>query len=205
MYKEAIYDDTREVLRKVWPVADSFGFYLAGGTGLALQLGHRLSVDLDFFAEDFPERDILLTKLRKFNPEVTQEAPGTLDLLFDDVNVSFLEYDYLLLNTLVTADELGNLEVAHPLDIGCMKITAISSRGTKKDFYDLYFLLQEYSWNDLWASFQKKYKGIDYNKQHILKSLIYFHDAEDNPNPDLFKDVSWKEVKTFLETLVLNF
>jgi len=205
MYKEAIYEDTRKVMRKVWPMANSFDFYLGGGTGLALQIGHRRSVDLDFFVGNFPERDILLSRLRDFEPEVTQEAAGTLDLLIDEVKVSFLEYDYPLLEPLVTASEFSDLRVAHPLDIGCMKLTAISSRGTKKDFFDLYFLLQKYSWDELWEAFQQKYEGVDYNKQHIFKSLIYFHDAEDNPNPDLLKEVTWEGVKSLLENIVLNF
>jgi len=204
MFKEAVYPKTKEVLNLVWPVAESFGFYLAGGTGLALQLGHRRSIDLDFFAPKFPERDLLLSKLREFSPQVTQEAPGTLDLLIKDVKVSFLEYEYHLLEELVRLEDLGGTSVASVLDIACMKLTAVSSRGTKKDFFDFYFILQQISWADLWSAFAKKYKGVDYNQQHIFKSLVYFHDAKRDPNPDLLQPVSWGDVKGFLEELVLK-
>ena len=204
MFKETLYPKTEEVLKEVWKVAEPFGFYLAGGTGLALQLGHRRSIDIDLFVQKFPERDLLISKLKPLSPKITQEATGTLDLLIKSVKTSFLEYEYSLLEELVKLENLGGVLAASVIDIACMKLTAISSRGSKKDFFDLYFILQKYSWDTLWQVFVKKYQGVDYNKQHIFKSLVYFTDADRDPDPDLLKVVSWKDVKKSLESLVLK-
>ncbi len=204
MFKKAIYPQTRQILEQVAEANLPGEFYLAGGTGLALQLGHRCSIDLDLFTPQFPKRDLLLSSVKNLSPQVVQEAEGTLDLIIDTVNVSFLEYDYPLLKETEEIVEISGFPVASVLDIACMKLTAISSRGTKKDFIDLYFILQEKDWDDLWSAFVKKYQGVDYNRQHILKSLIYFADAENDPELDMLVDVDWEEVKNYLENLALR-
>jgi hypothetical protein len=204
MFEKAIYPQTRQVLNQVASANPPGDFYLAGGTGLAVQLGHRRSVDLDFFSPQFPKRDLLLGSVRHLSPRLIQEAEGTLDLIINTVNVSFLEYTYPLLRGAKRVDELGAFPIASVLDIACMKLTAISSRGTKKDFYDLYFILQKMDWEELWPAFKRKYEGVDYNRQHILKSLIYFSSAEKEPEPDMLEDISWEEVKQYLESLALR-
>ena len=87
------------------------------------------------------------------------------------------------------------IKLADEWDIACMKIDAISSRGSKKDFIDLYFLLEKYNLLELLAFFERKYSDIKFNKMHIFKSLIYFDDAEDEPMSIMIKEVKWKEVK----------
>ncbi len=204
MFKKAIYPQTRQVLKQIAAVSVPGDFYLAGGTGLALQLGHRCSIDLDLFTPAFPKRDLLLSSIKHLSPQLVQEAEGTLDLIIDTVNVSFLEYTYPLLETTQKPAEIYEFPLASVLDIACMKLSAISSRGTKKDFIDLYYILQEKDWDDLWSAFRRKYEGVDYNRQHILKSLIYFADAEDDPEPDMLVDYNWEEVKEYLENLALR-
>lgn len=167
-------------------------FYLAGGTALALQLGHRKSVDLDFFAAHFPKRDELLHSLIDFSPKIVQESAGTLDLLIHDVQVSFMEYSYPMLEELVL---FSGIKMAGIVDIGCMKISAISSRGSKKDYIDLYFILQKMALEDLLDAFSIKYKGVEYSKTHIMKSLVYFNDAEEDPDPDYLISTDWSEIK----------
>ena len=174
-------------------------FYLAGGTALALQLGHRKSVDLDFFSGNFTKRDIILQQLHGLNPNITHEAPGTIDCLIDDVKVSFLEYNYPLLEDL---GEFEYVKVASVSDIACMKLSATSSRGSKKDFVDLYIILQKFSLEDLFLQFEKKFIGVSYQKLVLLKSLTYFSDAENEPDPDYTKDLSWEEIKRFIEDKV---
>lgn len=196
MYQQTLYPETKQVLEKLKAVSLISNFYLAGGTGLALQLGHRKSVDLDFFIKIFPKRDLLLQRISHLNPKVMQEEKGTLDMTIDNVKVSFLQYQYPLLEELV---EFEAIKIASITDIGCMKLSAISSRGTKKDFVDLYFILQKYSLSELIDKFNEKYKGVHFQKLHILKSITYFSDAENDPNPDYTQEIAWGDVKIKLE------
>lgn len=166
---------------------------------MALQLGHRQSIDLDFFISTFPKAATLLQSLSAFCPQVLSESAGTLDLGIDSVKVSFLEYKYPLLEPLIP---YGESKMASVLDIACMKISAVSSRGSKKDFVDLWFILKKYSLADILHSFEEKYKDVKYNKLHIIKSLLYFTDAEADPEPDYLAAIDWSEVKNTFEKQV---
>jgi len=170
-------------------------FYLAGGTGLALQLGHRLSEDLDFFSQRFSVVEIknALTKLTK--PTVTYENQETLYLVIKSVKVSFFFYQQPLLFPAILYE---NIKVADERDIAAMKLAAIAGRGSKRDFVDVYFLLKKYSLAQLFSFFTEKFKEIPYSRLHLLKSLTYFKDAEDEPMPQLTATVSWKEIKESL-------
>ena len=196
MFEKAIDSKTRQVLRKIRETQVLENFYLAGGTALSLILGHRKSIDLDFFSSSFPKFEILVAKLKTLNPKVINQDKGTLDLYIDDVKVSFLEYKYPLVGDFLEFDQV---KVASLEDIACMKLSAISSRGSKKDFIDLYFILQKFSLGELLALFEKKFKGVNYQMSHILKSLVYFEEAEKQPDPEFLVDVDWNEVKSFLE------
>ena len=196
MFEKAIDSKTRQVLRKIRETQVLENFYLAGGTALSLILGHRKSIDLDFFSSSFPKFEILVAKLKTLNPKVINQDKGTLDLYIDGVKVSFLEYKYPLIGDFLEFDQV---KVASLEDIACMKLSAISSRGSKKDFIDLYFILQKFSLGELLALFEKKFKGVDYQMSHILKSLVYFEEAEKQPDPEFLVDVDWNEVKSFLE------
>jgi len=196
MFEKAIDSKTRQVLRKIRETQVLDNFYLAGGTALSLILGHRKSIDLDFFSSSFPKFEILVAKLKTLNPKVINQDKGTLDLYIDGVKVSFLEYKYPLVGDFLEFDQV---KVASLEDIACMKLSAISSRGSKKDFIDLYFILQKFSLGELLALFEKKFKGVNYQMSHILKSLVYFEEAEKQPDPEFLVDVDWNEVKSFLE------
>ena len=196
MFEKAIDSKTRQVLRKIRETQVLENFYLAGGTALSLILGHRKSIDLDFFSSSFPKFEILVAKLKTLNPKVINQDKGTLDLYIDDVKVSFLEYKYPLVGDFLEFDQV---KVASLEDVACMKLSAISSRGSKKDFIDLYFILQKFSLGELLALFEKKFKGVNYQMSHILKSLVYFEEAEKQPDPEFLVDVDWNEVKSFLE------
>ncbi len=173
-------------------------FYLAGGTGLALQLEHRLSVDLDFFTSQEINTKFLIQKIKNLGKfSVEKETGDSLICRFKGTKISFLRYEYPLLFRLA---KIEGIKIADSRDIGCMKISAISSRGTKKDFIDLFVLGQKtISLKKLLDLFKKKYKSVDYNIMHILKSLSYFDDAENNPMPKMIIAVSWKEIKNFFK------
>lgn len=193
MYRETIAPETFRVLEKISKQSFVQDFYLVGGTALALHLGHRESIDLDFFSA----KDFVLEKLKKDISAIgqyllTNEEKGTLDGMLDDVKLTFIQYEYPLLFPFV---DFNGVKLADERDIACMKIDAISSRGSKKDFIDLYFLLEKYSLQELLSFFEQKYSHIKYNKLHLLKSLAYFDDAEDDVMPKMRKDVSWDAVK----------
>lgn len=202
MFDETLHPPTRQVLEKLAPLPFLDGYYLAGGTALALHLGHRKSIDLDFFTRSFPNPARVVDCLAGLHPRVIQEATGTLDVVIDSVKVSFLEYTYDLLEGV---QEYRGIHVAGILDIGCMKLAAVSSRGAKKDFVDLYFLLQEIALPDLLRQFARKYRGVEYSQTHLLKSLVYFADADADPAPDLLRDGDWPAMKAHLQATVEAF
>lgn len=196
MFTETINPKTKSVLEKIGASGAAAGFYLAGGTALALHLGHRVSVDLDFFSDRPLETDVLKQKLSsagKFS--LDYEDKDTLNSVLDGVKLSFFYYSHILLYPTVI---FGGIQIADKRDIAAMKLAAISSRGSKKDFIDIYFLLKEYNLADLLEIFAQKYKGIDYNKLHILKSLTYFNDAENEPEPVMLKESKWSDIKAAL-------
>lgn len=196
MHSETLAPDTERVLRTLAGSPLLADFYLAGGTALALQFGHRLSVDLDFFSQkDFTLADAkkALVSLGAYTLE--NEEPGTLDGELDGVKLTLLRYEYPLLFPFV---DFGGVRLADPRDIACMKLDAISSRGSKKDFIDLFVILEKYQLRDIFDLFDKKYAGIAYNRLHLLKSLSYFADAEEEPMPRMLRELSWE---TVMETI----
>lgn len=191
-----------EILRKSPVIQD---FYLAGGTGLALRIGHRVSEDLDWFTAKEISPLSLLDQLRHSLPgenfsEVTQSW-GTLKFFHHNTMVSFFTYRYPLLEK---PDEYKNYRIAGIRDIGSMKITSIADRGVRKDFIDLYFICQEIGFSDLLSAFQKKYRDANIELYHYLKSLTYFAEAEETPQPHMLKPADWEEVKECLRQEVKN-
>ncbi|OGI28680.1 MAG: hypothetical protein A2288_00800 [Candidatus Moranbacteria bacterium RIFOXYA12_FULL_44_15] len=172
-------------------------FYLAGGTALAIHLGHRESVDLDWFCQkSFSNSKVKknLEETGKF--ELISEEEGTINGLLDNIKVSFFKYDYDLVFPLVSSK---NINLADERDVAAMKIDAISSRGSKKDFIDLFFLLKKHTLEDLLDIFSKKYKNIKFNKLHILKSLAFFEDAESDPMPVMLQSADWISIKNSIQ------
>jgi hypothetical protein len=202
MHAETLYLKTKNLVGKIKNAEFLKEFYLAGGTGLALQLGHRKSMDLDFFSKNYPPQEQLIQDISRYSPKVTQQSKGTLDVYIDDVKVSFFEYKYPLLESTINYQ---GLEIAQMLDIACMKVSAIASRGTKKDFVDLYMILQCKSLEEILNAFEKKYEDVGYQRLHLLKSLVYFEDAESDPEPDYLIELKWDDVKVYLEKQVANF
>jgi predicted nucleotidyltransferase component of viral defense system len=180
-------------------------FYLAGGTGCALHIGHRRSRDFDFFSrtefEIFPMQNAL-RNLGRFVADYT--AAGTLVGRLENSKVSLFHYPYPMLEE--TVDYLG-MRVASLVDIGCMKIDAISSRGTKRDFIDLFFIRKSLGLDlkGLLGYFERKYGPEEFNRHHILKSLVYFEDADKEPAPEMLAEFSWAAVKQFFRESIGSF
>lgn len=150
-------------------------FYLAGGTALALQLGHRTSVDFDFYSsKPFSPQELLSEFSKKFKEVVARQAiADTLILTVDNIDLSFFYYPYILLRP--TA-KLNMINLASMEDISAMKIAAIVQRGVRRDFVDIYYLLQRFSLKEIIKFSLKKYHG--YQEMLVLRALIYFEDAD---------------------------
>jgi len=199
MYKEVINQKTERLLIDLIKSDIIKDFYLAGGTALAFQFGHRKSIDLDWFNKNSFNTQELRKELSKIaKPIIKAEEKDTLDLVLFDVKLTFLGYPYDLLFPLI---DYQGVKLADYRDIACMKLDAVSSRGSKKDFIDLYFILQNISLEELFELFEKKYQKIEFNKMHILKSLNYFIDTDKEPMPVMLKEIKWKDIKKYFEEL----
>jgi hypothetical protein len=124
-------------------------------------------------------------------------APNTLHLELRGIKVSFLHYRYPLL---FPTDPLVGLQVADARDIACMKLAAISNRGSRRDFVDLYVAGQAFGVEAIRDWFDRKYATVAYNRTHVLKALTYFGDAEEEPMPAMLTAVAWSEVRRYFET-----
>lgn len=175
-------------------------WYLAGGTALALQVGHRKSFDLDFFTpqklfhEQILERSLLATD----KWITTLREAGTLYGIFMDAKMSFIAYPFFQPSR--ERIRSGDICLLKPHDIASMKIIAISQRGRKRDFIDLYWYCvnREPLQNVIKRAIQG-YPGQEHNIQHILKSIVYFVDADEDPMPELFFDANWKTIKAYFK------
>jgi hypothetical protein len=170
-------------------------FYLAGGTALALQFGHRLSLDLDFFSLEHFIEEALLQQVQVLTGfALATKAPYTLHATIQKTKVSFLGYAYPML---FPTNPFLDVAVADPRDIACMKVSAIASRGTKRDFVDLYVSAERYGLKEILRLFDQKYAQTHYSMIHILKSLTFFADAEKDPMPHMLVTLDWDKVKQF--------
>lgn len=198
MFTEVLPENLQKCLALLGETPEISPFYLAGGTGLALQLGHRVSYDLDFYTpESFDNRKLVYALSKKGKLEVEQRVKDTFLGSLDNARISFFKYPYPLLEK---PTKFKGVKIAGIKDIACMKIEAIGSRGIKRDFVDLYEVCQTtLSLEELFKLFQKKYRGVDFSLVHLARSLTYFEDAEASEMPKMLKKISWEEVKRFFE------
>lgn len=203
MYKNVLLQNTSKIFGKLKKTVFIKNFYLSGGTALALQIGHRESEDLDFFnSESFNPQQIQNSLLEIGTITDVQLDSGTLNCFLDNTKIQFLHYPYKLLEEKI---EWEGIYISSVLDIACTKLLTISSRGSKKDFIDLYFLLKTYKLPFLFKKLEEKYQNSQYDQLHILKSLIYFEAADAQPSPKMHKEINWQEVKEELKKEVKNF
>jgi len=200
MHTEALTSNTKRVFESLGGVSLTKNVYLAGGSALALYYGHRFSVDLDWFGQEFKFTEEFRHKLSLTGKlKVISQSEDTFHGQLDDIEVSFFRYPYKLLFSKKKYNQ--DIYLADEKDIACMKLDAIASRGSKKDFIDMYFLLHNFSLEILIDLMPKKFE-VEYNITHLLKALTYFEDAERAPMPEMIKQISWEEIKKFLISAV---
>jgi len=175
-----------------------YGFYLAGGTALALQIGHRTSLDFDFYTKkSFDSKKLQYLLEKEFEKTILlQKDEDTLIVKINDVIVSFFKYTYPLIFPFIKQGKFPS--IASKKDIAAMKIIAVSDRGTKRDFIDIYFLLQDFSLKRIMSFVKKKYPN--FNIYVALRGLTYFGDADKKQTRKLylFYNISWNTIKKSL-------
>lgn len=186
--------------------AENFNFlekskwYLAGGTALALQVGHRQSIDLDFFLPEakFEEMALerFLTATGEWTTSLRQE--GTIYGVLLGAKMSFISYP--LFKPVLKKKRIGYVQMLLPRDIAAMKMLAVSQRGRKRDFVDIYWYCKnKESLFDILLRATNQYPGQEDNLNHILRSLVYFKDAERDPMPKIFFKATWSEIKKYFQ------
>lgn len=193
LHVETVEPNTLELLKRLMDKPYLSSFCLVGGTSLSLQFGHRKSIDLDLFSElDFDGDQLLESLEQDFQHiEVLTKMKGTLFTRVQGIKVDFPRFNYPVIRPVRTED---NLRLLTPEDIAPMKLDAIAGRGKKKDFYDLYFLLEKMTLQEMLNLHHEKFKLS--TTFHIVKSLTYFEDAEEDDPPVLIKrKVTWPQVK----------
>ena len=198
MFKEVLIKKAKKNLAILGSSGILKDAYLAGGTAVALQLGHRISVDFDFFTDKEFESKAFCEELLKLGSfDEAQVNKETILGEFEGIKFSLFIYKYPLI---FPSLKKFSLNIADIRDIAAMKIDAIATRGAKRDFIDLYFICKSnYKLTKLFNFYNKKYGKLASNYIHILKSLVYFTDAELDEMPRMLKEAKWEEVKKYFE------
>ena len=184
-------------------------FHLVGSTALSLQLGHRISIDLDLFtSKDFDTENILVEIRKKKNIQVVRQNEQNSSMLNVECPINSKEYvkvdvvknPYPLLGNVRNEEGLRMLSYE---DIIPMKLSAITNRDTKKDLFNIYELLKLYSIEDMFLFFKRKFPDIKHF--HVLKSLTSFEDAENDFAPISVNNTDWSMVNEKIEQKVTSF
>lgn len=206
MHKECLSKKGWKVLYTLKDILIRYHLILAGGTALALHIGHRISGDLDFFTDVEFNVESIISEIRKAGCafSVISEGKDYVTVDVDGIKVSVFKYDYPFLDRIFIYRGVG---IAGVLDIASMKVIALSQRGTKRDFVDLYFILKDIPFHKVAEHTVRRFGRERVNPVHIGKSQVFFSDAESNPEPEYIKgkEVSWIRVKDFFRDHVKQF
>ena len=192
---QTVLPDTLELLKLLTSQPEMQEMRLVGGTSLALQYGHRQSVDLDFFGKLQVTQDEILDMISRLrlNCKILNRTKLIFQLVTDNIKVDIIDYNYEWIDAPIVEN---GITLASPKDIAALKINAIEGRGSKKDFIDIYILLQHFSLDDILSFYALKYPNHSFLM--AIKSLIYFDDAENQTMPKMFINPSWDSIKQYI-------
>lgn len=201
LFTQTVSKELLELLKHLMNVDCLKKFDLVGGTSLALQIGHRNSIDIDLFGESQIEEEDFLSILNTFGKVITiKKSSHLLVASVNNIKVDIVNYKYPVLEKSTMID---GIRFASKQDIAAMKLNAIAGRGSKKDFIDLYFLLSLYSLEEMINFYQRKY--YDGSVFLVLKSLTYFDDADIEVEPLMHVPFSWEACKDTIRNHVRNY
>jgi hypothetical protein len=170
---------------------DLSNFFLVGGTALALQIGHRQSVDCDLFTTGSFDAEALAQSLsRDYSLSEAIVSKNSVTGRIADIKTDIIAHRYPMIEAIITAE---NIRMASLADIAAMKLNAIANRGSKKDFWDIHALLNHLSFDAMLRAFRMKYRHA--SCWGLEKSLAYFEDAENEPDPVSLTSIQWRQVK----------
>ena len=197
LHLESVAPATLTLARRLLALPELSEMRLVGGTALALQFGHRTSVDLDLFGPW--DKRIQLNVALSSCGQVNDHGGGGRMRFFaiDGVKVDCVDYPYPWLEPPVCEE---GLRIASVSDIAAMKLSAATNRGTRKDFVDIAFLLKRFRFEELMSLYRNKYD--DANEYTVLRSLTYFDDAEEQPLPVMLVPFDWEEAKATIRAAV---
>ncbi len=200
LHYNTITSETLELLKKLQAVPEFSDLRLAGGTSLALQIGHRNSIDIDLFGKISIDELALNETLSSFGKLIQLKKSKNINIYsLNGIKLDIVNYPYQWIDQPVKTD---NLILASTKDIAAMKLAAITSRGTKKDFIDLFFLLNKYALPEMLNFYGSKYH--DGSVFLVVKSLTYFEDAEQDAAPKMYEPFNWEAIKLKLINEVNN-
>lgn len=201
LHFDAVDPAALELLENIQKLPVFSGLRLVGGTSLALQIGHRKSIDLDLFGTLKSDEYAINKNLRELGSVQLLNKTENINIyLINNIKVDIVNYHYEWLEKPIISE---NLILAGKRDIAAMKLSAVSGRGTNKDFIDIYFLLQKFSLSEMLGFYNEKYP--DGSEFIVLKSLSYFDDADADEIPLMLMPVSWDMVKKNIVKTLENF
>lgn len=191
LHYETVEPQTLELLKELMEISFFSDLILVGGTSLSLQIGHRKSIDLDLFGKVITESIEISEQLRHYKEvELIKKTPNIFIYLVNGIKVDFVNYHYPWLEDYETID---GIRLASKKDIAAMKISAITGRGSRKDFVDLYFLLKYFTLKEIMDYYDRKY--FDSNRFLALRSLTYFNDADSDDEIVMINSTPWNVMK----------
>ncbi|MCX8035622.1 MAG: nucleotidyl transferase AbiEii/AbiGii toxin family protein [Candidatus Sumerlaeia bacterium] len=198
MFEQVLGEPTQSLLAGLSGLSEMRSFYLGGGTALALHWGHRRSEDLDWFSSTEFDPSSLARRLGELGPiRATKVTAASWTGMVAGVEVGFYHYPYLVL---APFESFRGLLVGSPQDILCMKLAAIASRAAKRDYVDIFFGLKTgVSLRTLLDWMAKKYSNADYSEYHLVRSLVYFDEVEEQPMPEMLQSADWMHIRSFLQ------
>lgn len=197
IYWKVLTERQKELLPKLKFLKEK-DFYLGGGTALALQIGHRASMDFDFYTrKEFDDEKISQMIIKQLpQAEIETQQKNTILGRVVDSGLSLFHYPYPVIKPLVVVDNYVNLLSLE--DLVAMKLIALAQRGTRRDFIDLYFLIDHLGLKKSFQSIKKKYPR--YDSYHVFLALTYFRNAEDEEKGryKMLKPIpEWSKMKEF--------
>lgn len=199
LHYETIHPTTLELLKTLMSQEELKDLRLVGGTSLALQYGHRQSIDLDFFGKPQSSQEEMIEMAQRMGDlRILNRTNSILQMVLNGVKVDVVDYGcYEWIDTPIVEE---GLVLASPKDIAALKVNAIEGRGTKKDFIDIFELLKHHSLSEILDFYSKKYPN--YSLFRALLSLTYFEDAETQAMPTMLISDTWDDIKrTVLEAV----
>jgi hypothetical protein len=194
LHYSTIDKSTLELLTRLMASTHFSKMCLCGGTSLALQIGHRKSIDIDLFGQIDLDDITAANTLGSIGTTQTIKKSQNIHIyIVNGIKVDLVNYSYPWIKPIITKD---TIRLGSKPDIAAMKLAAVAGRGSKKDFIDIYFLLKEFSLSELLAFYNQKYS--DGSSFMVLKSLTYFNDADDDPNPVMLIPTNWEQVKIII-------